>query len=106
MLHLWNDSNEHKRQNESQRFGSNPRSENRHCEVDTNRPPICSATERCPSRLKSYHCRTATLEKKLTCRCRDATAYKKILPRRCRDGFQKNVPNFTATTVLDQKYWY
>jgi hypothetical protein len=27
-------------------------------------------------------------------------------PRRCRDGFQKNVPNFTAAPVLDQKYWY
>jgi hypothetical protein len=25
-------------------------------------------------------------------------------PRRCRDGFQKNVSSFTATTVLDQKY--
>jgi hypothetical protein len=31
---------------------------------------------------------------------------KKKLPRRCRDGFQKNVSNFTAVTVLDQKYWY
>jgi hypothetical protein len=31
---------------------------------------------------------------------------KKKLPLRCRDGFQKNVRNFTATTVLDQKYWY
>jgi hypothetical protein len=29
---------------------------------------------------------------------------KKKLPRR--DGFQKNVTNFTAATVLDQKYWY
>jgi hypothetical protein len=34
-----------------------------------------------------------------------AMAYKKILPRHCRDGFQKNVSNFTAATVLDQKYW-
>ncbi len=25
-------------------------------------------------------------------------------PRRCHDGFQKNVPNFTAASVLDQKY--
>jgi hypothetical protein len=25
---------------------------------------------------------------------------------RCRDGFQKNVSNFTAATVLNQKYWY
>jgi hypothetical protein len=29
---------------------------------------------------------------------------KKKLPRRCRDGFQKNVSNFTAAIVLDQKY--
>jgi hypothetical protein len=28
------------------------------------------------------------------------------LPHRCRDGFQKNVSNFTVATVLDQKYWY
>jgi hypothetical protein len=32
-----------------------------------------------------------------------ATTYKKILPQR--DGFQKNVSNFSATTILDQKYW-
>jgi hypothetical protein len=31
---------------------------------------------------------------------------KKNRTRRCRHGFQKNVPNFTAATVLDQKYWY
>jgi hypothetical protein len=51
---------------------------------------------------------------------RDATAYKKSYraaagtrwlinlppPRRCRDGCQKNVPNFTAVPVLDQRYWY
>jgi hypothetical protein len=37
---------------------------------------------------------------------RDATAYKKILPRRCGDGFQKNVSSVTAATVWDQKYWY
>jgi hypothetical protein len=49
--------------------------------------------QRCPSRLKS-------------CRCRKVTAYKKILPHRWRDGFQKYVSNFTAATVLDQKYWY
>jgi hypothetical protein len=45
-----------------------------------------------------------------------ATAYKKILPRRCRDAMayklaaamvvKKNVPNFTSAPVLDQKYWY
>jgi hypothetical protein len=33
-------------------------------------------------------------------------AEKLPLPHRCRNGFQKNVPNFTAATVLDQKYWY
>jgi hypothetical protein len=51
---------------------------------------------------------------------RAATAYKKILPRRCRDAMayklaaaaaaamvvKKNVPNFTSAPVLDQKYWY
>jgi hypothetical protein len=31
---------------------------------------------------------------------------KKKLPRRCRDGFRKNFSNFTATEVLDQKYWF
>jgi hypothetical protein len=31
---------------------------------------------------------------------------KKTLLRRCRDGFQKNVSNFTAKTILDHKYWY
>jgi hypothetical protein len=31
---------------------------------------------------------------------------KKKLTRRCRNGFQNNVPNSTATNVLDQKYWY
>jgi hypothetical protein len=33
-------------------------------------------------------------------------AEKLPLPHRCRDGFQKNVSNFTVATVLDQKYWY
>jgi hypothetical protein len=28
------------------------------------------------------------------------------LPLPYRDGSQKNVPNFTAAPVLDQKYWY
>jgi hypothetical protein len=28
------------------------------------------------------------------------------LPLPHRNGFQKNIPNFTAATVLDQKYWY
>jgi hypothetical protein len=36
-----------------------------------------TAYQRCPSRLKS-----------------------------CRDGFRKIFSNFTAATVLDQKYWY
>jgi hypothetical protein len=40
---------------------------------------LSSLYQRCPSRLKSC---------------------------RCRDGFQKNVSNFIAATVLDQKYWY
>jgi hypothetical protein len=31
---------------------------------------------------------------------------KKKLPRRCRNGFQKKFSNFTATDVLDQKYWF
>ncbi len=50
-------------------------------------------------------------KKKLPRRCRDATAYKKSLPRRdglqtcrCRDGFRKHFSNFTATDVLDQIY--
>ena len=56
----------------------------------------------------------------LSRRCCNATAYKKMLPRRwrnamtykhaaaprCRDGFQKNASNFTTATVLDQKCWY
>jgi hypothetical protein len=28
------------------------------------------------------------------------------LPCRRRHGFQENISNFTAVTVLDQKYWY
>jgi hypothetical protein len=39
--------------------------------------------QRCPSRLKSCRCRTATLERKSY---RAAMVYKKILPRRCRDA--------------------
>jgi hypothetical protein len=41
----------------------------------------------------------STAAEKLSLPHRDVR--KKKLPRRCRDGFQKNVPNFTAAPVLD-----
>jgi hypothetical protein len=44
--------------------------------------------------------------RKKSYRAAAATAYKKILRRRCRDGFRKNFSNFTAMDVLDQKYWF
>jgi hypothetical protein len=41
-------------------------------------------------KLSLPHCDVR--KEKLMRRRRDATAFKKILPRRCRDSFQKHVP--------------
>ncbi len=72
-------------------------------------PASSHMCQRCPSRVKSCRCRTATrrlIEKSYRAAPETRWVINLPLPHRCRDGFQKNVPNFTATTVLDQKYWY